>query len=1010
MADPLLLGLYAVSQMIKGNRTRNALAEEEEKKRREAEAAAQAESIVTPYGRKTPDGPVQKLTIMDKNFPNYTVTHRRFGTGDITPVEPNEVTKQLWETSAGVVGTRDELEKQIVSLTGTKFGTWDDLGARVIGDRTFKGTSYSTNYVPGYTSAAEKADKPVFVFEATNEKGEQIFGRTKAEVEGLGATPGSIGQKSVSPEFAAGLGFNIASLSTAQKSFVPAPEEKTTTKFIGTSSDGKIVRADSPDEVLGLLPSLTLEDVGQAEYRGDSLVGKISFPYKKEEDEAVLNSYVDAYPLDADGNRTGPVKQIPLYEYNQDRTKFEPTINKGYQVDPTTNKRIGEFELFTASKAKGAIDLSQAFFDIKHKDNDGKDAHFVIGKDFKEPDQQLAVFRNWMDNLPKTSAGNTDWNKVGLTTPESIGKMKNFAASLIQQVTAFKDPATGEMVPSRDLIADLVPRLTNDYPILTQIPGLKQEVSIRAGLEARQAIADATAVNSASPETGAPQEVVVAQIPTQVPATMVDPNADPNEPSIPARVNLAIPFDPKYKAAVDFVIADLAPGGTEAEMNKAKQTFSTMVNYKKDPAGNLLKGPQGQLLLADTQPQLDFVNYLVSTNQPDGSNLFPIWKNMLRIGSQRTVANPDLEKQVRLEFEAAVGDDFEKGMALITAFSPPVAGTNRDALLWRAQNNKDSRLFAKERSSRVQQADSAANAVNVIRKMKATYYTEDGQLIDINTSLGQYYVAFDGAVHLFNQTIGSKLPGLKSISQSQAAVAARNTIFGTDENGRRFFTGFSEVPPADVEEIAKQRGYNNAKEFLEAERKAREQNLADYEKYTAGLDSDDETVKNLSLRNYYRFMVAYSMAAAIQGGTGGRTISDQDVQNILKALKMDSTFGKATTELEILNAAEAMLVDIEKHSRAVGNGGMQAYAAMKLQEFSLGNSGLDINSDMIASRLAQPGATVDQGVDTSVAEMSDEDKLAKINKAQEFFGTEYTSLEEARKDLGASGIAQILSR
>ena len=31
-------------------------------------------------------------------------------------------------------------------------------------------------------------------------------------------------------------------------------------------------------------------------------------------------------------------------------------------------------------------------------------------------------------------------------------------------------------------------------------------------------------------------------------------------------------------------------------------------------------------------------------------------------------------------------------------------------------------------------------------------------------------------------------------------------------------------------------------------------------------------------------MLAYHIAAAIQGGTGGRTISDQDVQNILNAL------------------------------------------------------------------------------------------------------------------------------
>lgn len=1010
MADPLLLGVYAVSQMIKGNKVRAALEAEEEKKRKEAEAAAQAESIVTPYGRTTPDGPIQQLNILDKNFPNYTVTHRRFGTGEIKPVEPDEVTKQLWETKSGVVGTRDELEKQIVGLTGTKFGTWDDLGARVIGDRTFKGTSYSTNYIPGYTSAAEKADKPVFVFEGTDAEGKQIFGRTKAEVEGLGATEGSIGQKSVSPEFASGLGFDTATLSTVQKSFVPVPEEKPTTKFIGTSPDGKIVRADSPDEVLGLLPSLTLEDVGQAEYRGDSLVGKISFPYKKEKTDAVLNSYVDAYPLDADGNRTGPVKQIPLYEYNQDRTKFEPTINKGYQLDPTTNKRVGEFELFSASKAKGAIELSQAFFDIKHKDNDGKDAHFVIGKDFKEPDQQLTVFRNWIGSLPKNSAGDVDWNKTGLVAPESVGKMRNFAASLIEQVTVFKDPTTGEMVPSRDLLADLVPFLESRYPVLKEIPGLKEEVEIRSGIESRQAIADATAVNSVSPETGAPQEVVVAQIPTQVPATVLDPNADPNEPGIPAKVNLAMPIDPKYKDAADFLIADMSPGGTESEVNRAKERFGALINYKKDPAGNLLKGPQGQLLLADVQPQLDFVNYLIHTKQPDGSNLASLWKNMNRIGTQRTLSNPDLEKQIRVEFNAAVGNDFEKGTALIMAFSPPVAGTNRDALLWRAQNNKDSRLFAKERSSRVQQADSAANAINVIRKMKATYYTEDGQLIDINTYLGQYYVAYDGVVHLFNQTIGSKLPGLKSISQSQAADAARNTIFGKDENGRRYFTSFSEVPPADVEEIAKQRGYNNAKEFLEDERKARELNEAEYKKYTAGLDSDDEIVKNLSLRNYYRFMIAYSMAAAIQGGTGGRTISDQDVRNILEALKLNNASGKASTELEILSAAEAMLVDIEKHSRAVGSGGMQAYAAMKFQEFSLGNSGLDINADMIASRLAQPGATVDQGVDTSVVEMSDEDKLDKINAAQGKFGETYDTLEDAMKDLGQTKITRILSK
>jgi hypothetical protein len=104
--------------------------------------------------------------------------------------------------------------------------------------------------------------------------------------------------------------------------------------------------------------------------------------------------------------------------------------------------------------------------------------------------------------------------------------------------------------------------------------------------------------------------------------------------------------------------------------------------------------------------------------------------------------------------------------------------------------------------------------------------------------------------------------------------------------------------------IAKERGYKTVDAFLEAERKAREENINSFQKSVAGLGSNDEKVKNLALRNYYRFMVAYSMAAAIQGGTGGRTISDQDVQNILRALKMDSVFGQASTEVEILDCGK----------------------------------------------------------------------------------------------------------
>jgi len=153
------------------------------------------------------------------------------------------------------------------------------------------------------------------------------------------------------------------------------------------------------------------------------------------------------------------------------------------------------------------------------------------------------------------------------------------------------------------------------------------------------------------------------------------------------------------------------------------------------------------------------------------------------------------------------------------------------------------------------------------------------------------------------------------------------------------------------------------------------------------------------------------MASAIQGGTGGRTISDQDVQNILRALKMDSAFGQASTEVEILHAAKEMLINMEKHARAIGNGGQRAYAALKLQELSIGNVGANINIDNVTDMLEQPGGSGQPTKeDAAAAAMTNAEKLEKINAAQGKFGDTYTTIEEATAALGATGVARILAQ
>ena len=143
-------------------------------------------------------------------------------------------------------------------------------------------------------------------------------------------------------------------------------------------------------------------------------------------------------------------------------------------------------------------------------------------------------------------------------------------------------------------------------------------------------------------------------------------------------------------------------------------------------------------------------------------------------------------------------------------------------------------------------------------------------------------------------------------------------------------------------------------EYTRRERAAREDLQKRFAKDTAGLTSSDAEAQNIALRNYYRYMAAYTMAAAIQGGTGGRTISDQDVQNILNALAPGSYFITAEAEYRILQAAQEMMLESHQFHRHISKGTpreiMAAFQYATLSGESL-NSPYGMTSMNLADRL-----------------------------------------------------------
>ncbi len=1019
MADPLILAAYAAAKFLQGNRRKEALAAAELKDQQKAEAKAAAEARVTPYGRKTPTGPIQQLNILDKDFANYTVTHRRFGTGEIKEVAPDEQTFPLFQLPDGTRGIKSELEKSVVSRVG-RFGTWDDLEATQIGTRDVKGKKYTDNYAPEHLSP--KAPEDVFIAQGTivgkDGQPQTVYADTVAALETKHPNVQRPGQVKVSPDFALGaLGKDAGFLSTQKKTFAAAaPKDNLGNIIVGQTKEGRFVYGED----VAAVKDQGAVKFGQADNEGLTTDGKIQtgsiswFSPDKEETKKESKQFVTVYKLDENGERIDDKQDdIPLYAYREAPSKYERVV--AYEKDETGARKT--IDIGSASATKGAMDVADALFDIKHKDKEGKKQHFVIStKGGATPQAQLTKFRNWIENLPRKSDGTPDWTTAAIDD-DGITKIRNYAVNLVAQNTTVKDPETNEMVPSVILLADQISYVRNNFPVLSTIPQLEDFVKVRAGLDDLDTVRELTQRNSIS-QDGNAQSVVVAKVPQNLPATALDPNASSDAPAVPVKIPVAIPFDPKYNQTVDFVMTQLAPNQTEREVEDAKRAFRTLVNFERNPDGSVKTGPQGQVVIAKDQPKLDFVDYLVKTKDTGSTPFFTSFQNMLKLGSERKVTNAAVEADIKMAFNTAFTGDFEGAMSVVTAFSPRF-GPARTRLLFRQMTGKNDALFKKERDSRVQQAESAANAINVIDKMVGTYYTRDGQFIDVNTSLGQFYVSLDGAVHLFQQGMENILPGLVSIDQSQAVTAAQNTIFGNDRNGKPSFTSIvdNQLPAADMLALANERGYPTVEKFIEAERTARKQNMAMFNGplkdggVASGLGSNNEVVKNLALRNYYRFMVAYTMASAIQGGTGGRTISDQDVQNILRALKMDSVFGQASTEVEILQAAKEMLVDIQKHADAIGKGGMRAYAALKVQELSIGSVGSNIRIGDIAERLEQGGGSGQPTADDSaVAAMTNAEKLEKINAAQGKFGDTYTTIEEATAALGATGVARILAQ
>tara|TARA_R100001443_G_scaffold112742_2_gene126660 strand:- start:3578 stop:5398 length:1821 start_codon:yes stop_codon:yes gene_type:complete len=97
------------------------------------------------------------------------------------------------------------------------------------------------------------------------------------------------------------------------------------------------------------------------------------------------------------------------------------------------------------------------------------------------------------------------------------------------------------------------------------------------------------------------------------------------------------------------------------------------------------------------------------------------------------------------------------------------------------------------------------------------------------------------------------------------------------------------------------------------------------------LASQDAEVRRTARINLMKFNLAYAMASALQGGTGGRTISDQDVENMMRSMNF-----RATSSVSEVKAALGQIVDVMDDIAFVkdlySRGGAEAATAYVLEQ------------------------------------------------------------------------------
>jgi|TARA_R100000149_G_scaffold13859_1_gene5167 hypothetical protein len=691
--------------------------------------------------------------------------------------------------------------------------------------------------------------------------------------------------------------------------------------------------------------------------------GFVELP-KKDDEEGVtepLTRFLEF--VDKEGN----VKEIEVDKYSENMGKPLTTAD-GKKTIYTYNEKgvrqYGESKLnlsIAARQANGEIDVYNL------TDTEGEKVQIIMKvKDFqKYPTSYMTSIETQLQNtLPKLDNGALDYSKMPEKDRDNLRATiaTKFMEGLAKGNSDDPERGSGLMMVGRTRLNAAIGLFEVLHRGLASLPGMKEAIKAAQG---QLQVDDVNRVINEFNEStdGTPQAVIPVDVSTQVPASDVldDRYIIPRDTTsmAGADMNNRVPADLPLSMSTTMPIV-LTPEQKEIQsklqnlhLDNADVSQEKLNQYHTEHTANLKLYVPGTMNAQENNPKINIIDELYNT-PVTGSDQKGIGLVMgVKFASGFPTAAADVGFLTSV-FKRNTGLDYRMSHAVLMALQSPKTGNLvfLDIYEENFMAKQQGKSFEDYQQASAAKDGSSLASADLLGKMMTTYFNPvSKKFTNLNSKIGtNVYMPYVFAKQQL-QSIASKIPVIGDfISGTDAAVQKANSSFyGAD--------GFSSVLDSGNPELIKQAAMRqnlSVAEYTRRERAAREDLQKRFAKDTAGLTSSDAEAQNIALRNYYRYMAAYTMAAAIQGGTGGRTISDQDVQNILNALAPGSYFITAEAEYRILQAAQEMMLESHQFHRHISKGTpreiMAAFQYATLSGESL-NSPYGMTSMNLADRL-----------------------------------------------------------